>query len=85
MEATTNFSSKMNRQGAFTTTPHPPPRALSLCFCFSVVRVDIEGLVHGNFSDADAESVLDDIEQVPICACVSRTTGRPKLTGRNRR
>eukprot|EP00752_Nemacystus_decipiens_P004086 g3739.t1 len=38
-------------------------------------RVDIEGLVHGNFSDADAESVLDDIEKVTVEAAHSREGG----------
>lgn len=31
------------------------------------LRVEMEGLVHGNFSEADAERVLDDIEKVTCC------------------
>ncbi|CAN0250589.1 unnamed protein product [Ectocarpus sp. 12 AP-2014] len=38
-------------------------------------RVEMEGLVHGNFSEADAERVLDEIEQVAEEAAVSRGGG----------
>ncbi|CAM9795347.1 unnamed protein product, partial [Ectocarpus fasciculatus] len=38
-------------------------------------RVEMEGLVHGNFSEADAERVLDDIERVAEEAALSRGGG----------
>ncbi|CAM9884135.1 unnamed protein product [Ectocarpus sp. 4 AP-2014] len=38
-------------------------------------RVEMEGLVHGNFSEADAKRVLGDIEQVAEEAAVSRRGG----------
>lgn len=72
-----NPSSENDYQGIHNA---PPPSAVIF-----LVRVDIEGLVHGNFTEVDAESVLDDIEKVPLCLCASseKRTAAHKSTGRS--
>ena len=78
--------SEMSHQSVHHNAPPPPSPLVPSGFVVSVIRVDIEGLLHGNFSDADAESVLDDIEKVLLrayCTCRKNKRSTTHSTGRS--
>lgn len=78
--------SEMSHQSVHHNAPPPLPPRPRDSLCLSVIRVDIEGLLHGNFSDADAESVLDDIEKVLLrayCTCRNNKRSTTHSTGRS--